>query len=68
MGVADPATGEREGLPWEFWRWTLAERFGWTLDVVDALSMGDLHAWFQIEDARVKEREEREKQRKAMRK
>jgi hypothetical protein len=55
MGSTDPDTGERYGLPWEFWRWQIAERFGWTLDTVDALSMGDLGEWFQIEDARAKE-------------
>jgi len=64
MGVPNPVTGEKEGLPWEFWRWTIAERFGWTLDTVDALSMGDLGEWFQIEDARGKANEARKPKRK----
>jgi hypothetical protein len=35
-------------------RWTLAERFGWTLAEVDALSLADLEEFFQIEDGRAK--------------
>jgi hypothetical protein len=38
----------------ELLRWSMAERFGWTLAEVDALSMGDLHEFLQIEDARAK--------------
>jgi hypothetical protein len=59
MGAADPETGERVGLPWQYWRWQIAERFGWTLREVDALSMGDLAEWFEIEDARGKYHEAR---------
>jgi hypothetical protein len=32
----------------------MAERFHWTLSEVDALSMGDLQEFFQIEDGRMK--------------
>ena len=35
-------------------RWGLAERFGWTLKDVDALSMADLAEFYQIEDGRSK--------------
>lgn len=41
----------------ELIRWTLAERFGWTLAEVDALSMMDLADFYQIEDGRAKARE-----------
>lgn len=37
-------------MPWEFYRWKVAERFGWTLEYVDSLKMEDLHEHFQIED------------------
>lgn len=43
--------------PFELVRWTLAERFGWTLPEVDALSMADLAQFYQIEDGRGKARE-----------
>lgn len=49
--------GSLEGMPWEFYRWLMAERFGWTLGEVDALSMGDIHEWMQIEDAKAKRAE-----------
>jgi hypothetical protein len=32
----------------------MAERFGWTLAEVDALSMADLEEFYQIEDGRQK--------------
>lgn len=41
-------------MPFEFLRWILAERFGWTLDEVDALSMADLAQFLQIEDGKSK--------------
>ncbi len=31
-----------EAPPWEYWRVSLCERFGWTLDYVDNLSMHDV--------------------------
>ena len=37
-----------ESLPFEYVRWTLAERFGWTLEQVDALSLADLHEFYQV--------------------
>ena len=38
----------------ELMRWSMAERFGWTLDYIDSLSMADIHEFFQIEDGRAK--------------
>ena len=35
-------------------RWVLAERFHWTLNEVDALSMADLEEFFQIEDGKAR--------------
>ena len=46
----------RADMPLEVIRWTLAERFGWTLDYIDALSMGDIHEYLQIQDGRNKAR------------
>jgi hypothetical protein len=28
----------------------MAERFGWTLEYVDSLSLADLHEWMQVQD------------------
>lgn len=42
----------------ELMRWELADRFHWTLDVIDALPLGDLHDLIQIDDARAKIREQ----------
>jgi hypothetical protein len=56
MGARDEE-GNPEGMPWEFYRWRLAEQYGWTLGEVDALSMGDIHEWMQIEDAKAKRAE-----------
>ena len=43
----------------ELIRWTLAERFGWTLPQVDALSMSDLAEFYQVEDGRAKSRDKK---------
>lgn len=40
--------------PWELLRWSMAERFHWTLEQVDGLSLADLREFFQIEDGRYK--------------
>jgi hypothetical protein len=37
-------------MPWEFYRWKLAEQFGWTLEYIDGLSLADLHQWYQVRD------------------
>jgi hypothetical protein len=36
------------------YRWEIAERFGWTLAEVDALSMADLQELIQVDDGRIK--------------
>jgi hypothetical protein len=38
--------------PLELIRWSLAERFGWRLEDVDALKWSELVEFFQIEDGR----------------
>jgi len=43
-------------LPLEVLRWQIAERFGWTLEYVDALNVGDLHELIQIDDGKAKAR------------
>ena len=35
-------------------RWDLAERFGWTLDYIDALPVADLHEYLQIRNGKAK--------------
>ena len=40
--------------PMEDLRWELAERFGWTLAEVDALSLADMHEYLQVTDGRNK--------------
>lgn len=37
-------------MPIEKLRWDLAERFGWTLEYIDALSMEELHEYLQVQD------------------
>lgn len=37
-------------MPAEYIRWQIAERFGWTLEQVDALTMADFHEYLQIQD------------------
>jgi hypothetical protein len=43
-------------MPVEKIRWDLAERFGWTLDYIDALEMGDFHEFLQVQDGISKSR------------
>ena len=45
-----------ESVPFEVTRWQLAERFGWTLEYIDALNVGDLHELIQIDDGKAKAR------------
>jgi hypothetical protein len=44
----------REGRPFEDMRWELAEKFGWTLEYIDSLKLGDMHEYIQIMDGRGK--------------
>ena len=39
-------------MPTELIRWSIAEKFGWTLEYVDSLAMADLHEFMQIQDGR----------------
>jgi len=43
-----------EPAPSELIVWTLAERFGWTLDYIDSLPLGRLSEYYQIADGRMK--------------
>jgi len=45
-----------EPPPFEMLRWSLAERFGWTLREVDSLPLSDLFEFIQIEDGRARAR------------
>ena len=42
--------GER--APVQLINWTLAERFGWTLEYIDSLPEARLAEWFAIEDGK----------------
>jgi hypothetical protein len=42
------------GRPFEDMRWELAEKFGWTLEYIDALKLGELHEYIQVMDGRGK--------------
>jgi hypothetical protein len=33
-------------------RWALAERFGWSLEYIDALTVADLHEFIQVMDGK----------------
>ncbi len=37
-------------MPYEFWRWQLAKEFGWTLEYVDSLSVGDWQEYHSVQD------------------
>lgn len=43
--------------PQELIIWDIAERFGWTLDYIDGLSLARLHEYLQIADAKGKARD-----------
>ena len=45
-------TKGQEPMPGETLRWAIAERFGWSLEYVDALRMGDLHEFLEIEEGK----------------
>jgi hypothetical protein len=51
----------------EFWRWHLAEKFGWHLDYVDTLTMRDFHEYLQVTDGESKARGDARTQTKARR-
>ena len=39
-----------ERMPEEYWRWKIAEQFGWTLEQVDALRLEDYAEYHQVRD------------------
>ncbi len=41
-------------MPWEYLRWELVDETGWTLDVIDALSVNDFAEWIQVRDGKAK--------------
>ena len=43
-------TEERAPTPFELVRWQMAEKFHWTLEYIDGLSMDTLAEYFQIVD------------------
>lgn len=45
---------EDEPVPWEYTRWQLAKAYGWTLEYIDSLSIGDIREWYQVTDATAK--------------
>lgn len=47
--------------PIELLRWELAERYGWTLDEIGALSMADIHEFLQIMDGKTKAQSSQDK-------
>jgi hypothetical protein len=53
--------GEANPVPQELFRWQLAERFGWTLEYIDNLSVGDMHELIQVDDGRRKAEASRRK-------
>jgi hypothetical protein len=44
-------------VPFEYTRWQMAERYGWTLEYIDGMSVDTLHEWYQVEDGKGKARE-----------
>jgi hypothetical protein len=35
-------------------RWMLAEKFGWSLEYIDSLSLGDFAEWLQVEEGKAR--------------
>ena len=44
-------------MPFEAIRWNMAERFGWTLEYIDGLSLEDLGNFIRIQDGQAKARQ-----------
>jgi hypothetical protein len=38
-----------DAQPTEYSRWNLAERFGWSLEYVDGMSLDNLHEFLQVQ-------------------
>ena len=64
-------TNGKSGLTMDEWwsamRWQIAEKTGWALEYIDALSWGDVVEYMQVSDANTKwaEHQERARQRTA---
>jgi hypothetical protein len=54
-----------EPAPLQLVRWTLAERFGWTLEYIDGLAVQEMHDLIQIDDGRAKDREQQMRTKKS---
>jgi len=48
--------GKENPVPWELIKWKYIERFGWTVEYMDALKLKDLHELIQVDDGRAKAR------------
>lgn len=51
------ALAHGEAQPLELIRWTMAERFGWSLEYIDHLPLAKLQEYLQIQDGRSKANE-----------
>ena len=38
------------GMPYEYHRWEIVKETGWSLEYIDALSLGDYFERFQVQD------------------
>jgi hypothetical protein len=41
-------------VPFEYYRWLFAERYGWSLEYIDNLKLSDFFEWVQIETGKSK--------------
>jgi hypothetical protein len=48
-------------MPPEYWRWELAREFGWTLEYVDSLSIGNWREYWAVEDGKAKAAEDNQR-------
>jgi hypothetical protein len=44
----------RKSPPFALVRWSMAERFGWTLEYIDSLSVADLLEFYAVEEGKEK--------------
>jgi len=47
-------TAQSGELPAEYWRWQLVQWYGWTLDEIDALSLGDFAECLAVREGMAK--------------
>ena len=48
------ALAHGEAQPFEYIRWKMAERFGWTLEYIDELPLAEIQRFLQVEDGTIK--------------